>query len=295
MSSGQAGRQSSGLFALTCLLLAGCENDVSVKLLPKPPEPPVEVVCVDGDPCSGLARALYFKGSYDRVEIPASPMLDVQQDFALEAWVLIKSYDAGHGVFNRWTPGVGDIELTFGVPEPLPQLELMTLEQVPSHVLASWGFVRPDYWVTVSAPTLPSVDIWHHIATSYGGGSYRLYVDGVLSSSVDATEPIANATNAAYIGATARNEHGYDASMGQKWWPPIDGFIADVRLSSTNRYASDFVPEYRLSADASTMALWHLDEGEGQKALDSGPNQLSGNISGAEWTLAPIRTAPSSL
>ena len=270
-----------------CLLvLSGCQNDVSVQLLP---EPQVEAVCLDGDPCSGLWRALRFKGAYDHVEIPHSLLLDVPQDFTIEAWVLIKSYEGGHGVLNRWTAGVGDIQLTFGVPEPLSQLELPTTEHVPSHVLASWGFVRAQYWISVVAPSLPSTDTWHHIAASYGGGSYRLYVDGVLANGLDAVEPIANAPNSLFIGATARNERGYDASLGQLWWPPMDGFISDVRISSIDRYASDFVPELRLSADSSTIGLWHLDEGEGTQAADSGPNQLAGSIGGAQWELAPMR------
>jgi hypothetical protein len=271
------------------LLALGCENDVSIQLLA---EPPVEMPCLEGDPCSGLARALYFKGPYDRVEIASSPLLDVPQDFAVEAWVLVESYDAGHGILNRWAAGIGDLELTFGVPEVLPQLELPTAEQVPSHVLASWGFVQPGSWVSVVAPALPSPLAWHHLAVSYGAGSYRLYVDGSLAASVAASEPIANAPSTLYIGATARNERGYDGSQGQLWWPPMDGFIADVRLSSNHRYPSDFVPEPQLQADSATIALWHLGEGEGDRALDSGPQQLSGSIFGAQWSLAPVRGNP---
>jgi hypothetical protein len=235
---------------------------------------------------------LYFKGAYDRVEIASSPLLDLPQDFAIEAWLLVKSYEGGHGVLNRWTTGVGDVQLTFGVPEPLPQLELMTTEKVPSHVLASWCFVRTEYWITVTAPSLPSTDAWHHVAVSYGGGSYRMYVDGALAASVDATEPVANAPNTLYLGATARNERGYDGAQGTLFWPPIDGFISDVRISNGNRYVSDFVPEARLTSDASTIALWHLDEGAGDQVLDSGPSQLSGTIVGADWALAPRRGVP---
>ena len=297
--------------------LGGCENDVSVRLLPKARPVPGVVssagaggaagaegapgasgaageppVCVDGEPCSGLTRALYFKGPYDRVEIASSALLDVPQDFSIEAWVLVKSYGAGHGVFNRWIAGVGDLQLTFGTPEPLPQLELPSLEQVPSHVLASWAFVQPDHWLTVVAPSLPQVDTWHHLASSYGGGSYRLYVDGALAGSFAGTDPVANPQSILYLGATARHEHDLDPALGTRYWPPIDGFIADVRISSSNRYPADFVPEPRLGVDASTIALWHLDEGDGFAAADSGPSQLSGAIHGASWALAPIRKAP---
>lgn len=294
------------------LPLPACENDVAVHLLrPAPPAPsatttsdpkptpstssssPIPTPCIDGDPCSGRARALRFRGAYDRVEVPASSGLDLPQDFALEAWVLLKSYAGGHGVLNRWQTGVGDIQLTFGTPEPLPQLELATSEPVPSHVLASWAFVRPDYWLSVVSSVQPSVEKWHHLATSYGGGSYRLYVDGALSASVAATEPVANPPSALFIGATGRYESGFDPALGMAYWPPIDGFIADVRLSAFDRYTEDFTPEQELQADEETLALWRLDEGDGVVAHDSGSNQLEGAITGATWELASARGLPS--
>jgi hypothetical protein len=291
---------------LPLALLVGCENDVQVRLLPKPlaiepvagqagqmgqagqtsePMPP----CNDGDPCSGLARALYFQGPYDRVEIASSALLDVPQDFTFEAWVLPKSYQGGHGVINRWAAGVADIQLTFGTPEPLPQLELPTSEPVPSHLLASWAFVRPELWLTVMSPNQPYTGAWHHLAVAYGSGSYRLYLDGALQGSAPSLEAIPNADSTLYIGATARNERGYRGEQGDLWWPPIDGFIAEVRLSSVSRYSPDFTPPPRLSSDASTIALWHLDEGEGNRAADSGPSSLDGTITGASWVYAPER------
>jgi hypothetical protein len=272
-----------------------CENDVALQLLP--PDPPPLAVCIDGEPCSGRAWALSFEGAYDRVEIPSSAQLDLPQDFAIEAWVWVRSYNGGHGVLNRWIAGVGDIQLTFGTPEPLPQLELPSLEQVPSHVLGSWAFVSTGYWLTGVAPSLPSAETWHHIASSYGGGSFRLYVDGTLVSNMDATDAVANPQSTLYLGATARHEHTFDVAQGTLYWPPIDGFIAEVRFSSSNRYTADFTPETRLKADSATLALWHLDEGAGTIASDSGPGKNSGTITGATWALAPIRTSagPSSL
>lgn len=271
-------------------LLCACENDVSVQLLR--PEPPPPEPCLDGEACSGLARALSFQRAYDRVEIESSPLLDVPQDFTVEAWVLVRSYAGGHGVLNRWISGMGDVQLTFGAPEPLPVLELPTGELAPSHVLAAWAFVRPDYWVTAVAPSLPSTGEWHHLASAYGGGSFRLYVDGKLAASMAGEETVPNPQSALYVGATARYERAFDTSLGTLYWPPIDGFIGDVRLSSISRYDADFTPEPRLSPDASTLALWHLDEGAGSTALDSGPSQLAGSIHGAAWELAPRRGLP---
>jgi hypothetical protein len=208
--------------------------------------------------------------------------------------VLVKSYAGGHGVLNRWLPSAGDIQLTFGTPQPLPQPELPSLEKVPSHVLASWGWVEAQYWITVVAPSLPSLDTWHHVASSYGGGSFRLYVDGALVGSMDATERVPNPPSTLYLGATARYQHNFDTAQGTHYWPPIDGFIAEVRLSSINRYTTDFTPEPRLHVDESTLGLWHLDEGDGSVAADSSPSQLDGTLIGATWTLAPARNPASS-
>jgi len=114
---------------------------------------------------------------------------------------------------------------------------------------------------------------------------------------MDATEPIANPQSTLYLGATARHERAFDTAAGTLYWPPIDGFIAEVRLSSTNRYVAEFTPETRLKTDAATLALWHLDEGAGTAASDSGPAPINGTIIGATWALAPTRTSagPSSL
>lgn len=270
------------------LLGVACENDVGVQLLPSR-----STHCVDGGACPGYARALSFRGAYDRVEIPSSPQLDLPQDFAFEAWVWVRSYDGGHGVLNRWRENLGDIQLTFGTPEPLPAREFPTSELVPSHALGSWAFLSTSNWLTGVAPSLPATQSWHHLATSYGGGSFRLYVDGALVSSMPGTETVLNPASPLYLGATARHERDFDTSLGTLYWPPIDGFIAEVRLSSSDRYTASFVPEPRLEVDASTLAVWHLDEGNGGVAEDSGPSRLHGTIIGAEWALAPVRVGAS--
>jgi hypothetical protein len=286
----QVWRRPLALAVMALPWLSACENDVTVQLAPPPPA----ARCVEGEPCSARAPALYFHGPYDRVEIPASPLLDLPQDFAIEAWLFVESYAGGHGVLNRWVANEGDIQLTFGTPEPLSQHELPTVEKVPSHVLASWGHVGGAYWITVVAPSLPSLGTWHHVASSYGGGSFRLYVDGTQVGSTDATEPVENPQNTLYLGATARYESTFDTKQGTRYWPPIDGFIAEVRLSSTNRYTADFTPEPRLSVDEWTLGLWHLDEADGSVAADSSPNHLDGAIIGATWTSAPRRLPASS-
>jgi hypothetical protein len=256
-------------------LLAACSRDVSVQLLPE-----------EGTPRSA---ALHFSSPYDHVEVPSSPSLDVPQDFAVEAWVYVDSYTGGHGVFNRWQKAHADIELTFGVPEIVPVAELPAQDPVPSHTLAAWGYVPNGTWVTAYSETLPTVGQWHHLAMSYGGGNMKLYVDGTLWATAPGTNAVANPAGPVYIGATERDEQRTDFDAGQHWWAPIQGAIADVRMSSVDRYPTEFVPERHMTSDASTLALWHLTEGAGGAALDSGPQHLDGAIVGATWAELPPR------
>jgi hypothetical protein len=255
-------------------LSIACSSQVSIQILPG-----------EG---TRTERALRFGGPYDRVEVPSSGLLDVPIDFAVEAWVRIDRYDGGHGVFNRWQRTVGDIELTFGVPEPVPLTELPSSDPVPSHTLAAWGYVASNTWITAYTSTLPPAGQWHHLAMSYGGGSMKLYVDGSRSSTAPGTDPISNPPARVFIGATERTER-FPADAGKYFWPPIPGAIADVRMSSVDRYPADFTPERHLTSDESTLALWHLDEGNGTVARDSGPNHLDGAIVGAAWSDLPSR------
>ena len=252
-----------------------CTHEVNVQLLPE-----------DGTP--GI-QALRFAGPYDHVEVPSSPLLDVPHDFAVEAWVYVDNYTGGHGVFNRWKNTGGDLELTFGVPELVPAAELPAQGPVPSHTLAAWGYVANGTWITAYTDDLPSAGQWHHLAISYGGGALKLYVDGARWASAAGTDVIANADSPVYIGATERNEQRTDVDAGQRWWAPLRGAIADVRLSSVDRYPAAFVPQTHLTSDDSTLALWHLDEGAGVVALDSGPHHLDGAIVGAVWAELPTR------
>ena len=236
------------------------------------------------------APALRFEGPYDRVEVPSSTRLDVPHDFAIEAWVFVDSFAGGHGVFNRWQPSVGDIELTFGIPQPVSPAELPAQDLVPSHTLAAWGFIAPNGpWITAYSTTLPSPGRWHHLAMSYGGGNLKLYVDGARWAMAPGTDSIANPHSRVYLGATARSDPPIDADAGEQFWPPMRGAIADVRMSSIDRYPMDFTPASHLTSDESTLTLWHLDEGSGGLAADSGPNHLDGAIVGAAWADLPSR------
>ena len=66
------------------------------------------------------------------------------------------------------------------------------------------------------------------------------------------------------------------------------GAIDEVRISDVARYMDDFTPVLRFQPDAHTLALYHCDEGEGDRLVDSSSHQYHGQLVGASWL--PLET-----
>ena len=49
----------------------------------------------------------------------------------------------------------------------------------------------------------------------------------------------------------------------------FSGTVDEIRLSSVARYSIAFEPVVRHEADRDTIALWHLDDGDGPGAADA--------------------------
>ena len=62
------------------------------------------------------------------------------------------------------------------------------------------------------------------------------------------------------------------------------GRVDEVRVCKTVRYTESLYKLVeRLNADDDTLALFHMDEGEGDKLIDSSGNGHYGTIKGAKW------------
>jgi hypothetical protein len=113
---------------------------------------------------------------------------------------------------------------------------------------------------------------WRHLAWTYDQTSSRIYVNGTLLSSEANTLPVENASDPVMIGVTR-------ISTGEI----VDytaGNLDEVRVSSTIRYTTNFTPVRRHAPDASTVGLWHFDEGQGSGVLDASSNASGSTLFG---------------
>ena len=115
-----------------------------------------------------------------------------------------------------------------------------------------------------------------HVAAVWDGREYRLFVDGRRVGRTYATGIRANAARGTALGIDPS-----DPSKGR-----FDGVLDEVRLSKTARYDADFIPAKRFEPDKDTLALYHCDEGRGERLTDSSGNGHHGTIVGAKWVKA---------
>jgi hypothetical protein len=186
--------------------------------------------------------------------VPSTPDLFPGNDFTLEMWLKFDS-SGGGDVWNKWTDSEED-------------KHLYRFSDV------SFGYIN---FTGVSSPYLSMQfteaipEQWHHLAVSNDGTTERVFEDGVLAAST-ASGGVTIADNAGTL------YFGRNVDRGDSVANPYT--VADIRLSSGQRYTGNFVPEPQFTNDAMTRALWHLDAGTGSTIPDSSGNGHSGTLLG---------------
>jgi cysteine-rich repeat protein len=118
---------------------------------------------------------------------------------------------------------------------------------------------------------------WHHVAgvrtISGGNVTITLYVDGVASGTNTAPVSYIYPPAPLYVGRTPAAVHTGTVHADE------------MRISSVARYSSAFTPVRRFASDASTVALYHLDDGVGAVLTDSSGNASNGTLTGTSWSV----------
>jgi serine/threonine protein kinase len=193
------------------------------------------------------------------IEIPTLKLQDIG-DTTVEAWVKIDPQPSNFFP-NPHFLGQGGY-LRFHVDRAAREIKA-TAARAPTNVQFA------------SAP-LPPADRWFHIAATRSNAKIALFVNG---KKVGDTK-----------GNPKREPNDYFIIGGGKGMRSTE--IDEVRVSKGMRYESDFTPAKRFDADADTLALWHMDEGQGDVLKDSSGNGHHGKIVGAKWVTVESTSIP---
>ncbi len=143
---------------------------------------------------------------------------------------------------------------------------------------------------TINGRSIVADGRWHHVAVQrrVTDGRLTIYVDGRLEGEAlgpkgDVSYPDDGIPLNRCGGPCVKSDpyfvigaEKHDSGGG---WPGYGGFLDEVRVSSTVRYAANFRrPTTRFEPDAHTVALWHFDEGQGTTLVDSSTNATHGEL-----------------
>jgi hypothetical protein len=206
----------------------------------------------NADPC----RALSFDGE-SLVRVPSAAEFDAFTELTVEAYVRPDDIlDERHIVsHHHYDPHYGYV------------LMVMPYGAEPTF---EFRFYANGQWLDVNSP-ISEPRRWYHVAATYDGDRLVLFVDG---------HPLAEDT----IGSQHADAPDQPVHIGAASY--ADGFhflgaIDEVRISRVARYFSAFAPSPTpFVPDADTVALWHLDEADGQTVADATslhPGSLGGD------------------
>jgi hypothetical protein len=162
---------------------------------------------------------------------------------------------------------------------------LISLSQVGSSWV--WEVLDSDSTTPkqIAAQSAAQPGVPTHLAGVVARGELRLFVDGRrVGTTLYESPPKAAAGRPTMTlgksGAASANVL------------PFDGTLEEVRFSSGARYDRDFLPPKELAADATTLALYHCADGEGERLTDASTSGRHAKIIGGKWQPLPVPAAP---
>jgi hypothetical protein len=207
---------------------------------------------------------LKFDGKNSCVTVAASPELDFEEEFTLEAWVRPVGSKKNSG------PVMAQIDETPPPGEESFAYNFLAGENEVPHawVRKAGGGVHNVY----GTENLPQ-NTWAHLVLTDDGAHLRLYVDGVLVNTAPAAQPI-GAEGPLQIGCHTSEYH-------------FEGRIDEVRLYdralNLGEVDSDMESPVQ-TPKTGPVADYSFDEGTGETAEDLTGDGHTATLQGAEWT-----------
>jgi hypothetical protein len=243
-------------------------------------------------PQASTGSALQFDGTNDYVTFGSASGLGVTT-FTLEAWV---KREGGGTAMSTGTGGLG----TGTFPLAYPVLTKGRGEgETPANLntnyflgIGTTGVIAADFEDTINGGNHPVIGVgtipvgsWHHIAATYDGQTWRLYLDGVLdntSTLSSAFTPESTSIQHAALGSALLSTGLPGTSPGF-----FAGTIDEARVWNVARSQSDIqsTKNSEITSGTGLVARWGVNEGSGtttNSSVGSFPGTLT---NGPAWVV----------
>jgi hypothetical protein len=246
-------------------------------------------VTTQSSTCNALDLNPGGGGTQAYVNVGSSPALQLGA-FTLEAWV--RRDGAGVGT-NTGTGGIADVVpvITKGRAEDEVAAHdinyFLGIRQSTGVMVADFeegpGGTSPSLNHPLLGTTVVSIGTWHHLAASYDGTTWKLYLDGNLEAQLAVGQPAANASTVAVALGSALNSAGVAAGF-------FDGALDEVRIWNVVRTQAEIQSTMNQSLyypTAGLVGLWAMEEAVGTIAYGTAGTGVNGTIVGSvttNWT-----------
>jgi hypothetical protein len=213
--------------------------------------------------------ALQFDGVDDYVEVPDNPSIQINNNITLECWIKFESGGTYQPrIISKGPDGQG-YELLLTNESTVCNLEFRI---GPGDLVSQTSLFAGN---------------WYHVASTYNGNFLKLYINGLLDTTI--------------VGSGNLNLSNLNLFIGQKStgaWDKYKGVMDDVRiwniaLSESN--IQNYMNKQLTGTETGLAAYWQFNEGIGDTAFDKTPYGNNGILQGgAIWSdsSAPILSLP---
>jgi hypothetical protein len=226
----------------------------------------------DLTPPASCSAAL-LGGGNDRINAANIAAQDITGALTVEAWIYPTALaNANQVIIAHWS-GTNAGQRAY-------RLRIDNGGHVVFDVSVAGGPVSAVSTGTVSA------GVWTHVAGVFNPGAtntatVRAFINGTGTLTTNFS---AASTNTSTNGLNLGNLSNSSA--------PFAGYLSDVRVEAAQLYSADFTPPATITADANTVALYHLAETSGTTAADSATGANRPNnatlLNGAAFAMPPV-------
>lgn len=233
-----------------------------------------------------IANSLDFGQSNSAVVNLGDPAaLDLAQ-FTIETWV---RRDGPGTPTNTGTGGITAVPLvTHGGPEDdggfLDINYFLGLRSSDNVVCADFeegpaGLLQGQNH-PVAGVTPLVVDQWYHVAATYDGSTWKLYLDGSLEATLAVNQPVQSQCVAPAGLGTSFISNGSS-------WGHLQGAMAEARVWNYARTMTEIRATMNSKITTSTPGLvgrWGMNDAAGNTVVGSAGTTITGNIQGSGWS-----------
>jgi hypothetical protein len=222
---------------------------------------------------------LYFNGVNEYAALGDAAALKLST-FTLETWFR----RVGQGVTA--TTGVGGVIAAPLITKGREQADQSNLDLNYFLGIRPDGVLVADFEdsnlgvnVPVIGTTPVPLDEWHHVAATFDGTTWRLYLDGNLEAARDAGGLVPRADSIQHAAiASALNSTGVPAGY-------FNGYLDEVRIWNTARTQAQLRASlnFEIPAETGLVARWGMSEGSGTLITSSAGDSLAANLANAPF------------